>query len=685
MTVRRITFEEPNLVEGSNIPNITVNGVTVTFLTRVAVFRPNVATASGVKALMNAGQAIYDETGFQKPIIFEFSQLQNRVRVFAGLNERDISTLDGRVTARLVAYDSSGREVGSRVLNLGSGPTPITNPLEVRAQSGQDVIRRVLLEYNGVVREVIDDFEFESVASTPIPRDVDPPVVTISQPVPGQQVNSPIITVSGSIRELNNVRLFINMTQLPVQRINAVSYHFSGQITLASGQNTIEAVATDEAGNTGGARTSVDVRIPDRFTISNVRFTQTGLFDPASPLPTRLVARKTGLFCVRLGIQTSDGRTTSVDSADIVVEDGQSSLTFSGQPRPSGTLFGGSGNYALADGQDAYFFINGRWLEPGRQYQFIIKLRVRQNIVYERTLVSNWSFQNIRGITMLLIPQVRPLNAAYTRALMEVLDNASRIFPVPDGVGNLGSSDANGGIRIAILPPTSYRNHTDPADNSLFGASVSYLQGFLLEDHRVAQDDGSLVIWSGEYLPIEFTHAEDENRNGTLDEEELAHVRGGESRESLRRFSMWGTFVRQSAESLRQYWNRFIYRYPAERAIAVVVGGGDDAQNRTGLGGNAGGGERTYWADIDAASNGFITHETGHTFFGPNHDEDVAPPTEISCRFPGEAINLLTRQIIDPAYSVMCPELAGGSSILFLHRAQYDMLFDRLVSLGGSD
>src|SRR5437867_3643113 len=411
MPTTTITFEEPNLVQGWPIPSITKDGTTVTFLTRVSIFRPDVTTESAPNALMNAGQDINDETGWQKPIIFEFSRLQRRVRIMAGLNERDIS-LGGGITAHLVAYDSSGNEVNSTRALLGTGPTPINVPLEIQASG--DVIRRILLEYNGNVREVIDNLEFESQRSTPIPPDIDPPIVRILRPTEGQQVNSRTILVSGTIREVNGLALTINGTSVPIQRIDANQYFFNAEVTLPEGTNSIEAVATDEFHNTGRDRKTVDIRVPTRFLVSDVRFTQSGLLDSGDPLPTRRVARKTSLFRLRLEIHSADGRPTSVDDATIVLEGGTASQYFRGQPYPFDNQFRW-GSQPISNNQEAYFFINGRWLEPETPYRFVLRLSVGQQLVFQQNLAANWSFRSIYGITMLLVPQNRALDDTYIR------------------------------------------------------------------------------------------------------------------------------------------------------------------------------------------------------------------------------------------------------------------------------
>ncbi|UIE36659.1 hypothetical protein [Leptodesmis sichuanensis] len=690
MATTIITFEEPDLTEGS-VFSISKDGTTVRFLRRAAIFRPTVTTQSGAYALRNISQDPYDETGFQKPLIFEFDRLQRRVRVLVGLNDRDYS---GEIVARLVAYDALGQEVGSDSRNLGSGPTPINIPLEVRAAS--DVIQRVLLEYNGLVQEVLDNLEFESDAPTPIPPDTTPPIVTIQRPTEGQVVNSRTVTVQGTIVETNQVSLVINGVSVPVRRSGVNTYEFNTEVTLPPDSNVIEAIATDAAGNVGRDGKTVDTVIPASFSISDIRFTQTGLMDTATSSPTRLVAGKTSLFRVTLQVRTADGRSARVDRAGITLERGGRVIVDSpGQLRMR--MQGTDQDWlapayaSIGDGQQVYCSIRGFWLEAGYPYRVVLRLFIRNQVVFEQTLASNWVFRQIRGITMLLVPQHRPLEAGFVAALMNVLRQTARMYPVPDDIANL-DSDERGGIRFAILPPTSYRDHTDPADADSW--PIPYEQGFLLRDHNVGTNPGPdrtygtsddpFTFQAGEFLPFNFTSAEDANRNGVFDEEELARVRppGGEHA-AKRRYNNWHAFARQEVESRRQSWNRERInnrRQQSNRAIVVITGGSVDTQMRGGWGGNAGSGESSFWAVIGTGQPGYIPHEMGHTF-GFDHTDGLSFP----CPFSGEVINLLTGRIVGHPLSLMCSDLYRLSDDLFLRPAEYDMMFDRLVTMGGQD
>jgi hypothetical protein len=224
-------------------------------------------------------------------------------------------------------------------------------------------------------------------------------------------------------------------------------------------------------------------------------------------------------------------------------------------------------------------------------------------------------------------------------------------------------------------------------------APIAYDEGFLLHDHNVRTDAGAPLLWPGDFLPINFSFPEDENRNGMFDAEELARVGlpPMPTDPIRRRLNNWETFVRRCAESLRLVWNRNHPSYALSgRAIAVVTSGDrtdSTAQNRTGWEGSAGPGETAFWASVNIDGNGYLPHETGHTFGfalpGNGHTDDPpagSPPgtSGPSCAFSDEAINLLTRRIVNPGFSLMCSGV-DLSSALFLTPAEYNRLFDLLV------
>ncbi|HKQ80063.1 MAG TPA: hypothetical protein VJ810_40600 [Blastocatellia bacterium] len=684
-----INFEEPGLAPGV-VTSIIKDGVTVSFTSRSSIFRPAGATISAPQALINSGNG--DEVGFTVPMLFRFSRLQRYVRVYAGLNEAETNRQE--VQATLTAYDSGGRVIDSHRSSLGIGPTPINTPLTVFSDAG-DLIERVELRYSSNNAEVIDNLNFGATGVTEVPPDTTAPVVIINTPTEGRQVNCRTVSVVGRIRETNGVSLTINGAPVSVSRVDANNHEFSTRITLPEGSGRIEAVATDDSGNRGPASRTVDVRVPARFAVSDVRFTQTGLLDADVPMPTRRVSGKTGLFRVRLSVLTADGRPTWVDGASVVVSGSGVDYFARGERPGPGGAFGAT---ALRDGENAYFFIPGDWLRGSFSYDFRLRISSCGGVAYETALASGLTFRALPPMTMLLAPQQNTFDAAHTRSLLRVLEHFARIYPVADGVAGLTSED-RGGIRFAMIAPINYAGHTDPNDGFL-PSGISYDQGFLLRNHATGMspgDDGRFgttddpfpsTIRAGEYLPINFSSAEDADRNGRFDAEELDRVfRGADGMrrsEALQRFSNWVNFMNSAAETRRQSWNRACASARAARVINMLTWGAA-LQNNGDPTGQAGRGHRAFWASLDDSGpdgdvNAVIAHETGHAL-GFGHADAGAPTCNSNgaCNLAGEAINLLTREVITAPLSVMC-SCIGGPRPYFLTISEYNQLFDRFVT-----
>ncbi len=102
--------------------------------------------------------------------------------------------------------------------------------------------------------------------SVPVMLDTIAPVITITAPVNGSYVNTPKITVAGSIIELNPLEVRVNGTQIPIPNGD-----FSlPDIALAEGLNTITVSAKDKAGNesTTSVTLTLDTIVP-QITISS--------------------------------------------------------------------------------------------------------------------------------------------------------------------------------------------------------------------------------------------------------------------------------------------------------------------------------------------------------------------------------------------------------------------------------
>ncbi|MCW5852112.1 MAG: hypothetical protein KIT87_18710 [Anaerolineae bacterium] len=188
-----ITFEEsipePGAVRTQYCSNPATNKG-VEFIYTARVFQPTVQTASPTHALTNYFPG--DEFGEYDKLAIRFTKDQATVSMKVGLTR----ARSFAVTARLTAYSSTtpgSGQVAQTTVNLGAGPTPITQTITVTAPGGN--IRSVELALIGpsvgyAEYETIDDLTFSSVGP-PCVTDTNAPTVQITKPnTDGQTVYS---------------------------------------------------------------------------------------------------------------------------------------------------------------------------------------------------------------------------------------------------------------------------------------------------------------------------------------------------------------------------------------------------------------------------------------------------------------------------------------------------------------
>ena len=94
--------------------------------------------------------------------------------------------------------------------------------------------------------------------------DTRPPVVTVTRPTEGSVFNTPEIVVEGEVLEANNFTVSVNGKTATI-----IDKKFTATITLEVGDNIIDIIATDEAGNRSiTPRIRVSYVIPSEITIT---------------------------------------------------------------------------------------------------------------------------------------------------------------------------------------------------------------------------------------------------------------------------------------------------------------------------------------------------------------------------------------------------------------------------------
>ena len=227
------------------------------------IVMPMAGTASGTRALSSGDP---DNREFHTgPLIINFATGQQSVRFFVGRIDHG----QYEVQAIVRAYDGPGNLVysnESQPIKLAAGPTEINT--EVSISVGTPIIRRVELQYDGTLFEVIDDLEYELDVVPSV--DTKKPRVAIKKPKDNETIRSTMFQIEGTLIDdvdIVDAYLLIESPHKPDQKLqlyfkkdpNAWIYGppqfvFGGATLLGlltEGANTLRVVATDSSGNIG--------------------------------------------------------------------------------------------------------------------------------------------------------------------------------------------------------------------------------------------------------------------------------------------------------------------------------------------------------------------------------------------------------------------------------------------------
>jgi hypothetical protein len=104
-------------------------------------------------------------------------------------------------------------------------------------------------------------FTFNPRIFIPPPTDTTPPVIGITSPTDGAQVNQSPVTVTGNVSDANTVTVDVNGVAATV-----TGGTYSASVPLVVGANTLTATATDTDGNTANASVQVTLQAPAQDT-----------------------------------------------------------------------------------------------------------------------------------------------------------------------------------------------------------------------------------------------------------------------------------------------------------------------------------------------------------------------------------------------------------------------------------
>jgi hypothetical protein len=302
------------------------------------------------------------------PLRIGFTSPQVRVKLYAG-------RMFGTNSGTLRAYDGAGN------LILTDGPRAIaagTYNTVFQVQASSAVIARVELQYDGSDFECIDDLEFEG--TPPPPPPTTPPSVVITAPLNGVQLFSPSLTVRGTATgdQIFSGTLAVRAPRPPGSQVPDTTTYpltltgtgstrsFTQAVSLGVGPQTLTARVTNTGSLTGSATitaTYLPQLIRDRYAAdggattygsfqfgagaftacqyavyANGAVAQVGTASHTvrGAIFTKWLALKDLSAYPRLGCPTSEPRTLTFGSAQVLAQDFQNGRIYSG---PLGTFF----------------------------------------------------------------------------------------------------------------------------------------------------------------------------------------------------------------------------------------------------------------------------------------------------------------------------------------------------------
>jgi|GEM_PF-2662218 len=259
-----IDFEDFTVDE--NLRGVTLpEGVRFMGDSNLFTIQPTVETRSPSQALTIAQMMEFGSINI--PVRIGFSNLQDFVGVFVGLNEQIWA--DAPITATLIAYglDEAGHRIvaGTDSVSFGPEATPIKECLSVEAPR----IFEITIDYGPMGEpEVLDDLIIRGPEEpVPVPEDDTPPVVTITAPEDGTTIIDSSVRLDGEVtedRELARVEVWLNDALYDEIGFSPAGYSpegdrrylfaldaFSRSDLQACEENAIEVVAYDAAENSG--------------------------------------------------------------------------------------------------------------------------------------------------------------------------------------------------------------------------------------------------------------------------------------------------------------------------------------------------------------------------------------------------------------------------------------------------
>ncbi len=155
------------------------------------------------------------------------------------------------------------------------------------------------------------------------PPDTTPPVIGITSPVDGAQIDQSPVTVTGTVSDESTVTVVVNGIDATVTNGN-----YSASVPLVAGSNTLSAIATDAAGNTASTSIQITLLAPPDTTPPVIGITSPVDGAQIDQSPVTVTGTVSDESTVTVAVNGIDATVTNGNySASVPLQEGLNTLT----------------------------------------------------------------------------------------------------------------------------------------------------------------------------------------------------------------------------------------------------------------------------------------------------------------------------------------------------------------------
>jgi hypothetical protein len=376
------------------------------------------------------------------PMVIWFAQPTTGVGMWLGT--RAVDGCPGAATAKVSIYDCNGSLLNEKTAAVS---TLFNTPLEVNDPLGQHRVERVVIDYgSSVCPEAIDELGFNPGIGTC--WDTSAPVVAITSHPKSSIVSSSEQKIAGTVVE-SGILASVKVNGVPAPfYLSYGVYHFSLDLNLAEGSNTVTVLAQDLAGNKGSAQVTITVGTPVSVSLGQFHLTQRGVLQNTScDADGPFVAGKNTLVRVFPMAKTASGQDTyltdvelrlyrKTGSTDTLVD---SFWGWSYSPYLSGFT-------SPSDMTGVHFWIPGDKVDPAGEYAFVFQGYVGSTPVgapmADTCGGDYFEFEETNPIRLFILPVEAGMYSSklagtdHQKNALAQLASVVRTYPIRDGASD---------------------------------------------------------------------------------------------------------------------------------------------------------------------------------------------------------------------------------------------------------